>query len=64
MSSAYIRLERVSLIPRAGRRKTQRARATEVEEASGQFGCLAVDNIYNVYDLTDRKFICISSSDE
>ena len=48
------RLERVSLLPRAGRRKTKSAKRTEVEDAQGQFGCLAVDNLYNVYDLTDR----------
>jgi hypothetical protein len=44
----------VSLIPRAGRRKTRNARKGEVETAEGQFGCLAVDNLYNIYDLTDR----------
>jgi hypothetical protein len=42
------------LLPRAGRRKTMNARKTEVEEAYGQFGCLAIDNLYNIYDLTDR----------
>lgn len=49
-----VRLERVSLVPRAGRRKTKDARRNEVETSHGQFGCLAIDNLYNVYDLTDR----------
>jgi len=48
------RLERASLLPRANRRKTQNARQSEVEETHGQFGCLAIDNLYNIYDLTDR----------
>jgi hypothetical protein len=48
-------LERASLVPRANRRKTKSAKEPEVEEAHGQFGCLAVDNLYNVYDLTDRN---------
>jgi hypothetical protein len=30
------------------------ARKAEVEESHGQFGCLAIDNLYNIYDLTDR----------
>lgn len=52
--SAYYRLERASLIPRANRRKTKNARKSEVEDSQDQFGCLAVDNLYNIYDLTDR----------
>jgi len=45
-------------MPRANRRKTKNARKTEVEE-SDQFGCLAVDNLYNIYDLTDRIILLI-----
>jgi len=48
------RLERCSLIPRGGRRKTKDARKSEIEDCNGQFGCLAIDNLYNIYDLTDR----------
>jgi hypothetical protein len=29
----------------------------EVEDVYGQFGCFAVDNIYNVYGLSDRTYL-------
>jgi hypothetical protein len=50
----HSRLERASLVPRANRRKTKNARKAEVAESQDQFGCLAMDNLYNIYDLTDR----------
>jgi len=42
-------------MPRANRRKTKKARKSEVEDSHQQFGCLAVDNLYNIYDITDRN---------
>ncbi|GMK59318.1 hypothetical protein CspeluHIS016_0703330 [Cutaneotrichosporon spelunceum] len=49
----FLGLEQSHIIARAGRKRTKKSRPDEVGLHQGQFGCMAVDTVYNIFYYTD-----------
>lgn len=62
----FLFLEKGHLTPRRGQNKPYAEDADDNDKAivgeAGTFGCLAVDNIYNVMDLTDPIAYCLNAT--
>ena len=50
-ASLFLLLRQANLVPRRGRQKASSPESHYGDQ--GQFGCLAVDNIYNIFDVND-----------
>lgn len=54
-------LNRGQLIPRAGRERTKDAPSDVALDKVGRYGCMAVDNLYNIYNMVDPVACCLNA---
>lgn len=54
-------LNRGQLIPRAGRERTKDAPPDVALDKVGRYGCMAVDNLYNIYNMVDPVACCLNA---
>lgn len=54
-------LNRGQLIPRKGRERTKDATPDVALDKAGRYGCMAIDNLYNVYNMVDPVACCLNA---
>lgn len=54
-------LNRGQLIPRKGRARTADATSDVALDKVGRYGCMAIDNLYNVYNMVDPVACCLNA---
>lgn len=54
-------LNRGQLVPRRGRARTKDAPPDVALDRAGRYGCMAIDNLYNVYNIVDPVACCLNA---
>ncbi|KAK9899575.1 hypothetical protein P389DRAFT_164561 [Cystobasidium minutum MCA 4210] len=54
-------LNRGQLIPRYGRERTKDAPPDVALDKAGRYGCMAIDSLYNVYNMVDPVACCLNA---